>query len=68
MLDGRVCDVSSAEELDNEIRDILALDRVGRGDEICGTLHVHYSDESVKKATLIPPLEARGVGIQWHRK
>ena len=68
MLDNRPCDVGTSAELDAEIRDIFALDMVGRGDEICGTLHVVYSDESVKRATLVPELESRGVAIEWVRK
>jgi len=65
MLDHRYCLVHSAAELDAEIRDIFALDMVGRGHEIGGTLHVNYTDESVKQASLIPRLEARGVSIIW---
>jgi len=68
MLDNRKCEVETAAPLDNEIKDILALDHVGRGDEICGTLHVHYSDESIKKATQLRLLEERGVSVQWHKK
>jgi hypothetical protein len=68
MLDNRKCEVSSAIELNAEIRDILALDNVDRGWEICGTLHVTYTDESAKRASLLPQLEARGVVISWHKK
>ena len=68
MLDNRPCDVKTAAELDAEIRDILALDEIQRGDEISGTLYVHYSDESVKSASLVPVLENRGVTIEWRRK
>ena len=68
MLDKRPCNVNTAEELNNEIKDILALDSVGRGDEICGTLYVDYTDDSVKKASLLPKLTARGVTIEWLRK
>jgi hypothetical protein len=67
MLDYRPCNVATAAQLDAEIRDIFALDMVQRGDQICGTLNVHYSDESVKQASLIPRLEARGVHIEWHK-
>jgi hypothetical protein len=66
VLDNRPCNVKTAEELDAEIRDIFALDDVGRGNEIGGTLHVHYPHESVKEASLIPLLEARSVAIEWH--
>ena len=68
MLDYRHCDVQTAAQLDAEIRDIFALTMVQRGDEISGTLNVYYSDESVKKASLIPHLRARGVDIAWHKK
>jgi hypothetical protein len=67
MLDRRPCNVESAAQLDAEIRDIFALDMVGRGGEICGALNVHYSDESTKQAGLVPALEARGVEIVWHK-
>jgi hypothetical protein len=68
MLDNRPCDVATAAALDAEIRDIFALDMVQRGSEICGVLHVSYSDESVRQARLIPTLQARGVEIVWHKK
>ena len=68
MLDTVKCEVNSAAELNEEIRKIFALDQIQRGDEICGTLHVHYSDESVKSASLAPLLEDRGVVIEWHKK
>jgi hypothetical protein len=59
--------VKTAAELDAEIRDIFALDVVGRGDEIAGTLYVDYPDEAVKEASLIATLERRGVDIVWRR-
>jgi len=68
MLDHLLIDVATAAELDREIRNILALDMVQRGDEISGTLNVHYTDDSVQRATLIPVLVARGVTIAWHKK
>jgi hypothetical protein len=68
VLDSRRCDVKTAAELDAEIRDIFALDAVGRGDEISGTFYVNYSDESVKQAGLIPALERRDVRIVWRKK
>ena len=68
MLDGRLCRVNTAAELDAQIRDIFALDNVGRGDQICGTLNVEYADESVKRASLIPLLQGRGVEIVWHKR
>ena len=65
MLDKRQCVVKTAGELDAEIRDILALQAVGREDEICGTLYIDYQDESVKEAMLISELTDRGVHIVW---
>lgn len=67
MLDKRYCLVHSAAELDAQIRDIFALDMVGRGDEISGTLHVNYTDEAAKQASLLPALQARGVSINWNK-
>ena len=67
MLDKRPCEVKTAEELNEQIRDIFALDLAGRGDEISGTLHIRYSDDSVKKASLIGQLQGRGVKIEWHK-
>jgi hypothetical protein len=63
-----VCEVDNKDQLDNEIRKIAALENVGRGDEIYGSMTVHYSDEAVKGASLIPWLQARGVAIRWHKK
>jgi hypothetical protein len=68
MLDNRKCEVKTPAELDAEIRDIFALDSVGRGDEVSGTLYVDYTDESVKKASLLPTLQRRGVAIVWRKK
>jgi hypothetical protein len=68
MLDNRLCKVNTAAELDKEIRDIFALDLLQKSDQICGTLNVDYSDESVKSASLVPMLEARGVLINWRKK
>jgi hypothetical protein len=68
MLDYLKCVVDSPEELDAAIRDIFALDNLGRGDEISGTLNVEYSDESVKQAFMLLLLEARGVHIAWHKQ
>lgn len=63
-----VFNVKTAAELDNEIRsNIAALDNLGRGDEIYGTLYVDYSGESVKRASLIPWLERRGVSVVWRK-
>lgn len=68
MLDNRLCFVRTAENLDKEIRNILFLDQIQRGNEISGTLNVHYSDESVKNASLIPALELYGVVICWYKE
>lgn len=68
MLDGRRCDVNNAVDLDGEIRSIFALDQVGRGDEISGTLAIDYVGEATKQASLIPALERRGVEIVWRKK
>jgi hypothetical protein len=67
LLNNRPCRVETAAELDAEILDIFALDLVGRGNEICGTLYVGYSDESVKQASLVLSLQARGVKIAWRK-
>ena len=48
MLDGRLYEVKTADELDAQIRDILALYFLGPGDQIGGILYVDYVDESVK--------------------
>jgi hypothetical protein len=68
MLDFKRCEVSTPEQLDSEIRGIFALDMERRSAEICGTLHVHYTDESVKQAQLVRSLQCRGVNIKWHKK
>jgi hypothetical protein len=68
MLDTRPCNVASAEQLDSEIKEIFSLDMDHRSGEIKGTLHVHYTDDSVKQAMLIRSLECRGVRIKWHKK
>jgi hypothetical protein len=67
LLDNRRCKVETAAELDDNIRDIFALDRAQRSDEICGTLYVDYANESVKQASLVPALQSRGVSIVWRK-
>jgi hypothetical protein len=67
LLDKRFCEVHTADELDAEIREIFALDLVGRGDEIPTTLYVDYTDESVKQAPLLSSLQARGVRVVWQK-
>ena len=68
LLDFRPCNVNTADELDCEIKDIFALDNLGRGEMIGGTLHVYYSDESVMRATLLSALKGRGVHVEWHKR
>jgi len=63
-----ICEVDTAAQLDTEIGNIAALEDVGRGDEIHGTFTVKYSDESVKKASLVSWLENRGVAVIWHKQ
>jgi hypothetical protein len=48
--------------------EILALDLLGRGDGIYGTVRVTYSDEGAKRASLASLLEARGVAFSWEKK
>jgi hypothetical protein len=61
--------VSTAGELDQKLRgEVLALDNLGRGDEIYGTVIVSYVDEGVKGASLVPELESRGVKFQWDQQ
>jgi hypothetical protein len=67
LLNNRKCTVKTAAELDAEVRDILALEMVGRGDEISGTLYVDFEDEAVKDSTSIAQLTARGVDIVWRK-
>jgi hypothetical protein len=62
-----ICEVDTASQLDTEIRNIAALENVGRGDEIHGTFTVKYSDESVKKASLVPWLQSKGVAVVWQK-
>jgi hypothetical protein len=67
VLNNRKCKVKTAAELDAEVRDILALEMVGRGDEISGTLYVDYEDEAVKNSSLITQLTIRGVDVVWRK-
>jgi hypothetical protein len=67
MLDGTLYEVRTAEELDAQIRDILALYFLEPGDQIGGLLYVDYTDESVKQAGLVAMLEDRGVRIVWRK-
>jgi hypothetical protein len=62
-------DVNTKDDLDLKIRtEILALENVGRADEIYGTVHVAYSDDSVTRASLVSYLEARGIEFEWNKK
>jgi hypothetical protein len=62
-------DVKDAAELDSKIRgEILALDLLGRGDEIYGTVNITYSDESARRATLVSLLAARGLVFVWEKR
>ena len=51
--------------LDAHLRDILALEAVGRGDEIYGAVEVFYSDEDAKRSSSAQTLQARGVQFHW---
>jgi hypothetical protein len=67
LLDHRRCVAKTAEELDDAIREIFKLDEQEKGDQITGTLHVDYSHESVKEASLVRLLESRGVRVEWRK-
>jgi hypothetical protein len=61
--------VNTANDLDSKIRgEIAALENLGRGDEMHGTVHVEYSDEAIKNASLIPWLRNKGIAIEWRKK
>jgi hypothetical protein len=65
-------DVTSApnqrEQLDSELRNILALDNLDRGDEIYGTVAVTYSNDDAERASLVAVLKGRGVVFSWTKK
>lgn len=62
-------EADSPEDLDQSLRsEVLALDNLGRGDEIHGTIIVSFSNQRVKAASLVPALEARGVAFRWEPK
>jgi hypothetical protein len=62
-------EVKDANELDSKIRgEILALDLLGRGDEMYGTVHVTYTNENTKRASLVAVLQARGITFEWTRE
>ena len=55
--------------LDVKLRnEIFALDNLGRGDEVYGTVSVVYSDENAKTSSLVAQLEARGVVFTWSER
>jgi hypothetical protein len=62
-------DVESAADLDMKLRnEIFALDNLGRGDEIYGTVSVVYSDDNAKTSSLVAQLESRGVAFIWSKR
>lgn len=62
-------EVKGAEDLDIKLRsEIFALDNLGRGDEIYGTVSVVYSDDNAKTSSLVAQLESRGVAFVWSKK
>ena len=62
-------EVEDVTDLDIKLRnEIFALDNLGRGDEIYGTVSVVYSDENAKSSNLVAQLESRGVTFNWSKK
>lgn len=62
-------EANNPEDLNQLLRsEVLALDNLGRGDEIHGTIVVSFSDQRVRTASLVPVLEARGVAFRWEPK
>jgi hypothetical protein len=62
-------DVMNAAELDVKLRnEIFALDSLGRGSEIYGTVSVVYSEDDAKTSSLVAQLESRGVIFVWHKR
>lgn len=62
-------EVEGAEDLDIKLRnEIFALDNLGRGDEVYGTVSVVYSDDNAKTSRLVAQLESRGVAFTWSKK
>jgi hypothetical protein len=61
-------DVKDAAELDSKLGgEILALEKIGRGDELHGTVHVTYADDDAKRASLVARLEALGIVFSWKK-
>ena len=61
--------VENAADLDIKLRnEIFALDNLGRGDEIYGTVSVVYSDDNAKTSSMVAQLESRGVAFIWSKK
>jgi hypothetical protein len=65
--DVRKFEARTAAELDEEIRNIFALEILGSGNEICKALYVDYRNEDVKKASLISQLTTHGINIIWRK-
>ncbi len=58
----------TAAELDQQLRvNVLALDNLGRSDEVYGTIEVTYSEDTVKTASLVSKLEQRGMVFRWKK-
>lgn len=65
--DKRYFKARTAADLDEEIRNIFALELLRRGNEECRTLYVDYQNEDVKKASLIPQITAYGINVVWRK-
>lgn len=63
---GWTFDVATAADLESRLRnEIFALDNLGRGDEINGTVTVDCPDQSARTSILVAQLESRGVVFLW---
>lgn len=60
--------VRTAEELDSEVRDLLALGLVGRGHEVPEIVYMDYTDEAIKEASALSQLTAHGIRVVWHKQ
>jgi hypothetical protein len=65
--DKRYFKATTAAELDEEIRNIFAMELLRLGNEECKTLYVDYQNEDVKKASLIPQITAYGINVVWRK-
>lgn len=61
-------DINCASDLDTNIRKMIAMERIERGEYIGGTLHVDYVTEATRRIELISELETRGVKLVWRKK